>query len=58
MKRTEPDGQPGGAEQLMYPLAHFLCGLIGKRHGKDLLWEDTTHPDKVRDAVRNDPCFA
>jgi hypothetical protein len=58
MKRTEPDGQPGGPEELMHPLAHFLGGLIRKRHGEDLLREDATHPNKVRDAVRNDSRFA
>jgi hypothetical protein len=42
----------------MHPLTHFLSGLIGKRHGQDLLWEDVTRLDEVRDAVRNDPRFA
>src|SRR4030095_11646091 len=42
----------------MHPLTHFLSGLIGKRHGQDLLREDATRPDEVRDAVRNDPRFA
>ena len=42
----------------MHPLTHFLCGLIGKRHGEDLRREDTTRTDEVGDAVRNDPRFA
>jgi hypothetical protein len=58
MKRTEPDGQPGGTEELMDPLTHFLGGLIRKRHSEDLLREDAACPDEVRDAMRNDPRFA
>src|SRR5215510_11883231 len=58
MKRTEPDGQPRGAEELMHPLAHFLRGLIGKCHGEDLFREDATGTDEVRDTVCNDPRFA
>jgi hypothetical protein len=42
----------------MYPLTHFLGSLIRKRHGEDLLREDTACPDEVRDTVRNDPRFA
>jgi hypothetical protein len=42
----------------MHPLAHFFCGLIGKRHGEELLREDATCLNKVRNAVRNDPRFA
>jgi hypothetical protein len=42
----------------MYSLAHFLGGLIGKRHGEELLREDATCPNKEGDAVRNDPRFA
>src|SRR4029453_16431879 len=42
----------------MHPLTHFLSGLIGERHGQDLLRQDATRPDEVRDAVRNDPRFA
>jgi hypothetical protein len=33
VKRTEPDGQPGNAKELMHPLTHFLRCLIGERHG-------------------------
>ena len=42
----------------MHPLTHFLRGLIRKRHSEDLLREEATRPDEVRDAVRNDPRFA
>jgi len=41
----------------MHPLTHFLRSLIGKRHGEDLLGQNTTRPDQVCDAVGNDPGF-
>ena len=55
---AEPQRQAGGAEQPVHPLPHFLGGLVGERHGQDLVGAHLAVADEMGDAVRDNARFA
>jgi len=48
----------GAADQMVQPFGHFPGGLIGEGHRHDAVGTDADHPDKIGDAVGNDPGLA
>jgi hypothetical protein len=55
---AEPESRGVSTEGLLDPLAHLVCGLVGKGHGEDVFAGNPAVPDQVGDAMGEYPGLA